>query len=201
VGPRAGLADVEKRKFLTLPGLELWSLGRPARSQLLYRLRYPGSQNCVLYSAKYSRLYQQCWFNRAWYTTMGCIIRARHRIDTLVSVPTSPRSDRLWAPPQCVLGVKWPERKALLQLPSIYNLWSCTFTPLIRQHGQVFLQIQPSQKITNVLYSTWPDVMPSHNTMKSYISVPHKISSLVVLPLLHMISWSKLISIKNNNCK
>jgi hypothetical protein len=32
VGPRAGLNDVEKRKFLTLPGLELRPLGRPAHS-------------------------------------------------------------------------------------------------------------------------------------------------------------------------
>jgi hypothetical protein len=30
--PRAGLDDMEKRKFLTLPGLELRSLGRPAIS-------------------------------------------------------------------------------------------------------------------------------------------------------------------------
>jgi hypothetical protein len=39
--PRVGLDDVEKRKFLTLPGLELRPLGRPARSQSIYRLRYP----------------------------------------------------------------------------------------------------------------------------------------------------------------
>jgi hypothetical protein len=39
VGPRAGLDDVEKRKFLTLPGLELRPLCRPARSQSLYLLR------------------------------------------------------------------------------------------------------------------------------------------------------------------
>jgi hypothetical protein len=32
VDPRAGLEDVEKRKFLTLPGLELKPLGRPALS-------------------------------------------------------------------------------------------------------------------------------------------------------------------------
>jgi hypothetical protein len=31
VGPRTGLDDVEKRKFLTLSGLELRPLGRPAR--------------------------------------------------------------------------------------------------------------------------------------------------------------------------
>jgi hypothetical protein len=43
VGPRAGLDDVEKRKFLILPGLELRHIGHPARSQSLYRLRYPGS--------------------------------------------------------------------------------------------------------------------------------------------------------------
>jgi hypothetical protein len=35
VDPRAGLDDVEKRKFLTLPGLELRLLVRPARSQFL----------------------------------------------------------------------------------------------------------------------------------------------------------------------
>jgi hypothetical protein len=43
VGPRAGLDDVEKRKFLTLPGRELRPLGCSARSQSLYRLNYPGS--------------------------------------------------------------------------------------------------------------------------------------------------------------
>jgi hypothetical protein len=44
VSPRACLDDVEKRKFLTLPGIELRPLGRPARSQSLYRLRYSGSR-------------------------------------------------------------------------------------------------------------------------------------------------------------
>jgi hypothetical protein len=43
VGPRAGLDAAEKRKFLILPGLELRPLGRPARSQSLYRQHYPGS--------------------------------------------------------------------------------------------------------------------------------------------------------------
>jgi hypothetical protein len=44
VDPRAGLDDVEKRKFLILPELELRPLGRPARGQSLYQLRNPGSQ-------------------------------------------------------------------------------------------------------------------------------------------------------------
>jgi hypothetical protein len=43
VDPRAGLDDLEKRKFFTLPGLELRPLSRPARSQSIYQLRYAGS--------------------------------------------------------------------------------------------------------------------------------------------------------------
>jgi hypothetical protein len=43
MGLRASLDDVEKRKFLTLPGLELQPVSCPARSQSLYRLSYPGS--------------------------------------------------------------------------------------------------------------------------------------------------------------
>jgi hypothetical protein len=37
---RAGLDDVEKKKFLILPGFELRPLGCPVRSQSLYQLRY-----------------------------------------------------------------------------------------------------------------------------------------------------------------
>jgi hypothetical protein len=48
MGPRASLDDMEKRKFLPPPGLELRSFGRPARSQSLYRLRYPGSHTVTV---------------------------------------------------------------------------------------------------------------------------------------------------------
>jgi hypothetical protein len=41
VNPKASLDDVEKRKFLIRPGLELRPLGRPACSQSLYRPHYP----------------------------------------------------------------------------------------------------------------------------------------------------------------
>jgi hypothetical protein len=40
VDPTAGLDDVEKRKFLILPGLEVRPLGYSSCSQPLYRLRY-----------------------------------------------------------------------------------------------------------------------------------------------------------------
>jgi hypothetical protein len=42
VDPTASLDDLEERKFLTLPGLELRTIGRPARSRSVYRLHYPG---------------------------------------------------------------------------------------------------------------------------------------------------------------
>jgi hypothetical protein len=60
VGPRAGLDDVEKKKFLTLTGLELRPLGRPARSQSLYRLRYPSS-DCITEGAKLENVKDE-WF-------------------------------------------------------------------------------------------------------------------------------------------
>jgi hypothetical protein len=43
VDPRAGVDDMKKGKFLTLPRLELRTLGRPARIQSLYQLLYPGA--------------------------------------------------------------------------------------------------------------------------------------------------------------
>jgi hypothetical protein len=69
VAPRAGLDNV-KRKFLIIPGLELQTLGRPARSQSLYWLRYPDSE----YEGQDEILK---WFvlNAKWKTTMQKIAR------------------------------------------------------------------------------------------------------------------------------
>jgi hypothetical protein len=55
VDPRAGLDDVEKRKLLILPGLELRLLGCPVHSQSLYRLCYTGShiEVCMCIKLKY----------------------------------------------------------------------------------------------------------------------------------------------------
>jgi hypothetical protein len=47
VSPRVGLDNVENRKSLTLPGLELRPLDRLAHNQPLYRLRYPTSPNSL----------------------------------------------------------------------------------------------------------------------------------------------------------
>jgi hypothetical protein len=44
VGLRTCLDDVERRKILSLQGLELRPLRRPTRTKSLYRLHYPGSR-------------------------------------------------------------------------------------------------------------------------------------------------------------
>jgi hypothetical protein len=54
VGPRTRLDDVETRKFLTIPGLEFQPIGRPALSQLLYRLSYRGSSKYSYVKVKLS---------------------------------------------------------------------------------------------------------------------------------------------------
>jgi hypothetical protein len=63
VNPRADLNVLEKRKFLTLPGLELRPLCRPAGSPSLYRLRFHGScvWDKVLLFASFNWLISQ-WF-------------------------------------------------------------------------------------------------------------------------------------------
>jgi hypothetical protein len=57
VGPKAGLDDMEKRKFLTLPGLELGPLDRPARSQFLSVMvleeKFLGMMNCIVHADKH----------------------------------------------------------------------------------------------------------------------------------------------------
>jgi hypothetical protein len=44
-GPQTWSGQRGEEKILPLLGLKLRSLGRPTRSQSLYRLRYPGSNN------------------------------------------------------------------------------------------------------------------------------------------------------------
>jgi hypothetical protein len=60
VDPRASLDDVEKVKFLTLSGLELLPLRRPARNQSLYRLSYPGTYEKQVCRKKNTPLLVRC---------------------------------------------------------------------------------------------------------------------------------------------
>jgi hypothetical protein len=65
VDPRASLDDVKERKFLTLPGLELWLLCRWARSQSLHRLRQHGSLLSIIHFRKFHRQHQ-CTLQLVW---------------------------------------------------------------------------------------------------------------------------------------
>jgi hypothetical protein len=56
VGPGTSLEEVEKRKILPLPGIELRLLGPAARSQSLYRVSYPGP-HFRMYSCLFRGLY------------------------------------------------------------------------------------------------------------------------------------------------
>jgi hypothetical protein len=86
--PRAGLEDMEKRKFLNLPGLELRPLGRPARSQSLYRLCCPDLSKShdqfsftitVLYHSTYMRKEERATF----YQNTRSHIRKDYTLQTL----------------------------------------------------------------------------------------------------------------------
>jgi hypothetical protein len=57
VDSRSCLDDVEKRQFLTLPGLERRPLCRPTVSQSLYRLRYPGYHTVSVINYNYFNVY------------------------------------------------------------------------------------------------------------------------------------------------
>jgi hypothetical protein len=62
VGPGVGPDDVDKRKFLTLSGLELRPFGRPARSQSLC---YPGLQLLEANAAYFNCVNILVWISNA----------------------------------------------------------------------------------------------------------------------------------------
>jgi hypothetical protein len=72
VGPRAGLDDVEKTKFLTLPELELRPLGRPARSQSLSSTRV---SNILLTTAHCKLRYSDFRYSRV--LLLKCLLPSR----------------------------------------------------------------------------------------------------------------------------
>jgi hypothetical protein len=85
VGPRTGLDEVEKRKFLTLPGHELWPLSRPACSQSLYQLCYPQ----LLFSLPLPRIIKISLYNPNKPTKWGyeCMFLEIVSLDTSSIVP------------------------------------------------------------------------------------------------------------------
>jgi hypothetical protein len=77
MGPRAGLVDMEKWKFLSVPGLELRHLCRPARSLTpLYLLRYSDTYNCIgpiSTQAAWLNLYAVGLYFRSWQSTLYAV--------------------------------------------------------------------------------------------------------------------------------
>jgi hypothetical protein len=90
VGTRAGLDDMEKRKFMTFPGLELRPLSCPARSQTLYRLRYPGARytrtwvpNIVLHcegTTKFKYIQKQRNYRAEYFVDLNKLTLTPHRL-------------------------------------------------------------------------------------------------------------------------
>jgi hypothetical protein len=95
VDTRAGLYDVEKKKFLILVGLKLRPLGRPAHSQSLYRLRYPGflknldlDTNTDLSSSNFGKFQIIAFALYSGMKTMHCIRITRLATLTQINVST-----------------------------------------------------------------------------------------------------------------
>jgi hypothetical protein len=71
VDSRANLNDVEKRKFLTLLGLELWPLSHRAHSQLLYLLHHPSYLQCHVVQWKSTHMSGNCLRLQGWRVSQG----------------------------------------------------------------------------------------------------------------------------------
>jgi hypothetical protein len=69
VGPIAGPDDVEKRKFLAIPGLNSYPSAFHSRSQSVYRLRWPAPENA---SNKIRKAFLQCNSDLSVYRTRKC---------------------------------------------------------------------------------------------------------------------------------
>jgi hypothetical protein len=85
VGLGASLDNVEKGKFLPLPGLELWFLGRPAHSQSPYRIL------TVL-----SQIWQQRFIVLLWLVPKEAINSADLRFELTEAVSKGSIGQRLW---------------------------------------------------------------------------------------------------------
>jgi hypothetical protein len=70
MGPRAGLDDVDKRKFLILPGLELRILCRPANRYTDYAIP---AYNLKYYISKY---YLRMWTGFNWLGIESTVFQA-----------------------------------------------------------------------------------------------------------------------------
>jgi hypothetical protein len=73
VGPRTGLDDLEKWKFLTLLGLELGLLIHPAHSLSLYWLCYPSSLRAEVKTINIHTALSPCYSSKVLISRSVCI--------------------------------------------------------------------------------------------------------------------------------
>jgi hypothetical protein len=86
VDPKIGLDEIENWKFLTLPGLEFRPLGRPARSQSLYRV-HPEKEGVKKYCVIYYICLSQQKVNRITVILLTWISsKSKNRISVLTTV-------------------------------------------------------------------------------------------------------------------
>jgi hypothetical protein len=110
--PRAPLGDVKKRKFLNLQGFEFRSLGRPAPSQSLYRLLFPGSFPFIIQCSQLRLLNRMSW-SRGWNSCFLLDRRDFNRKQAIViwfffivlrdPVPTTANRRIFWSPQNCCI--------------------------------------------------------------------------------------------------
>jgi hypothetical protein len=140
VGPITRLDALERRKILSLSGLELRHVGRPARRQSLCRLHYPGS-----------------WLRE--------YIPREYILETPVLRPTQPFIQ--WVPGAPYPGVKRPGREAnhlSATSAEVKITWIYTATPPMRHHGIVINELSTG---TTLRYLNWIKMWPRMNVGSS----------------------------------
>jgi hypothetical protein len=131
-GPRADLDTEPREKILfSLPGIEPQSPSRPASSQTLYWLSYPGSLNSVLGMHKYTSI----WNIKHWstfYKPGNCNVKLSRICELILA---------LWHFKETS---NWPMIENHLIVPSTYNK-SC----VLQYHSTTYCNV------LGVLYSRW----------------------------------------------
>jgi hypothetical protein len=74
VGPRTGLDDVERRKILPLPGLELRPLGLPGHSHIIYKLKHTLLIKLTAFVSNVITVVSLTSMNHAWKRDTWCLL-------------------------------------------------------------------------------------------------------------------------------
>jgi hypothetical protein len=115
MGPRAGLENVERRKILSLPELKLRPFGRPARSQSLYRLSYPGSHFDFNDNRNIKKFLQRDTFisSRGKLLTLGSTGFSLDKIEPGEGAAFQVRGQKLWGREFCKEGENYVEEEVI----------------------------------------------------------------------------------------